>query len=508
MMDLRAAAAAEGEAVIIDSKIGKGVGVTVDTIVRWGTLRVGDIVVAGSEYGKVKALQTNEAAAAAILNSGGSGGGKGKGKGGGSKGGGDGGGGGEGAGALVDVPAAPPGTPVRVLGLKGVPTAGEYVLVVPDEERAKAVVEGRARRAKAQSLAAVSTADAFKRAVEREEYDSRRKRRAAFQAALDRERKRRNLRKAGAPIPPDLQLQPWEVAILAEGRDGRVVGLDASGRRLRQQGGQQSEVRMDHAAAAALASTVEAGGEGGDAPAVAVAAAAAAAAAAAGGSGSGSTGPKQVAFIIKADSSASLVALQDALSRVPSATREVLPRVVHSSVGELSEQDVQLAADMTAHILCFNAKVAAPVAKSAERRKLTITSGRVIYHLLDAVCDLLADHMAPVEEDTNVATAEVKALFALNSKAATPARVAGCVITEGTFAKSGMSRFLVVRDGATVGEAPALASLMHLKDKVESVKKGSECGIMLEGFADFVVGDKIVAVKHSTRKPKLVVRFD
>ena len=49
---------------------------------------------------------------------------------------------------------------------------------------------------------------------------------------------------------------------------------------------------------------------------------------------------------------------------------------------------------------------------------------------------------------------------------------------------------------------------MHFKDKVETVKKGSECGLSLVGFTDLVVGDKILALRLKTVPRKLVVKFD
>jgi hypothetical protein len=57
-------------------------------------------------------------------------------------------------------------------------------------------------------------------------------------------------------------------------------------------------------------------------------------------------------------------------------------------------------------------------------------------------------------------------------------------------------------------QAPSVLSLFHLKEKVESIKKGSDCGIVLEGFSDFQVGDRIAAIIARKSKPKLEVRYD
>lgn len=510
LLDLRAPCGPGtlGEASIVDARTVKGSGVVVDVIVRWGSLRVGDIVVAGEEFGKVKALQTDAVGAASVnrrLLEGSNSSSKAKGSGSSnsnskkakgkdaSTSGGD----GEAEGGslgLASVAEALPGTPVRVLGLKGVPPAGEDLLAVEDEERAKAVIEGRARRRQAVEAQKTAAADAVRRAAERKAYTERRQAKLAFEAAQQRERKRNSLLRAGMPLPPELRVQPWETAILSAAAAGRIQGV-GSAKRASVQGAQQTDVTMTFAQAEAGAAAAADAGQGADGAAAAAA----------------STGPKHVAFIVKTDTAGALTAVQDALARVPSATHEVLPRVVHTGVGEVTERDVEIAGDFGAHILAFNAKVPPAVQKAAERRKVRLVSGRVIYHLLDEVCELLADYMAHTTAEEVAAVAEVKQVFAVNAKRAggvggTP--VAGCVILEGTFLRSGMTVYRLMRGDDIVGTAVAVESLLHFKDKVESVKKGSECGMVLAGLADYAPGDRILAVRNKTVKPKLVVRYD
>jgi translation initiation factor IF-2 len=497
MLDLRAKTDAMGEAAIMDARVVKGMGQVVDVIVRWGTLKVGDFVVAGSEFGRIKSLLTDATGAASVnkrlLGGAGSdaadkknGDKKKKEKEKGNNGAKD---DEEGAGngfVLTQVKEALPGTPVRVLGLKGCPAAGDDLLVVQDEETAKAVIEGRSRRAAAHELLKVAAADAVKRAAERDEYKMRRQRKAAHDLAVQRERKRYKIRKAGGEIPPDLILQPWESAILQEGREGRVAGIGTTGGKLRQQGGQQSNVGMSYRTADALAQQAQDG-----TPA----------------SAAGNGQPPQVAFILKADSSGSLVALQDAITKISEQTQAVFPRVIASAVGEVTEKDVERGKDMGAHILAFNAKISPAVQKLADKAEIKLRGSRVIYHLLDEVCDLLGEYLPIEHEEETVAVAEIKQVFTLNaSKKTDPDKVAGCVIQEGTFVKN-LAKYRVTRDGVAVGEAVSLSSLQHLKDKVESVKKGQDCGMSLTGFNDFMVGDKIVAIRIKQKKQRLQVQF-
>ena len=493
LLDLRAPVGADtqGEATVVDSRALKGSGTCVDVIVRWGTLRVGDVVVAGEECGRIKALQTDAVGAASVNRrllegpGGGGGGSAGKAKSGAAP-------SADASSALTSVTEAPPGTPVRVLGLRGMPPPGCDLLVVESEERAKAVVDGRVRKRQASEAAAVAAADAITRAAEQKAYNEKRQLRLAFEAANTRERKRTALKRAGMPVPPNLVAEPWEIAVLAQGASGKIAGV-GSAKRTSMQGAQQSEVSMTFAQAQAGADAAEAAdGSAESSPAA-------------------PAGPKQVAFIVKTDTGGALAAVGDALARVPAFTTEVTPRVVHTGVGEVTERDVELAGDMGAHIVAFNAKVPPNVAKAAERRKVRLISGRVIYHVLDEVCELLSEHMAPTMTEEVAAVAEVKQVFTVNAKRSDGdggTAVAGCVIVEGTFFKAGMTCFRVMRGDALVGEARELASLMHLKDRVESVKKGTECGMALEGVSDYAQGDRILAIKRKSLKAKLAVRYD
>jgi len=143
-----------------------------------------------------------------------------------------------------------------------------------------------------------------------------------------------------------------------------------------------------------------------------------------------------------------------------------------------------------------------------------VRASRVIYALLDDVLDLLADHLPVQLVDAVVAAAEVKAVFAVKGAAGGgrgEGAVAGCAVTEGTFARDA-AKFRVVRDGVVVHEARDCTSLQHFKDKVTSVAKGRECGIALGAnaagaFADFRPNDRIQALSVTKKKQKILVNW-
>jgi len=510
LMELRARIKCLPEATVLDSRVLPGQGQVVDVIVTCGVLRVGDFVVAGNEMGRVKALFT-DAVGASSLNKriseaervAATGGVKGEGsspgtkvppskkcvpsplplkkiqlgEGGKSKE--NSGGGGNStlseAFKLTPVNEALPGTPVRILGLRGVVPAGSDLLGVEDESRGSAVLEGRARRVAAQEAMSIAATDAVVRKVERAEYQAKRDRKVAFTLASTRERQRNVFKRLAQPIPPRLQAQPWEIAIFQDARAGNVIGIASSGKSTRLQGGQQRDVAMSYAEASA---------------------------------GEGSTRAPIVSLLLRADSMGSLAALRDAVERIRSQTDAVTPRVITATVGDVTEKDISYAGEMKAHVVSYGARVPSEVQKQADKRKVSLLSGKVIYSLLDDLCSMLAGYLPAEMEEEVSAVAEAKAIFTLNVSPSSKVQVAvGCLVTEGTLLKSCLN-FRLVRDGEVIHEMKELASLQLLQKKVESVKKGDECGLSFAGITDVKVGDKIQAITLKRKKLKLNINWD
>jgi translation initiation factor IF-2 len=117
LLDLKANPDRTAEGAVIEAKLDRGRGPVATVLVQRGTLKVGDIVVAGSEWGKVRLLQNDRG---------------------------------------ETVPSAGPATPVEVLGLSGVPDAGDEMVVVDSESRAREVTEYRDRKRREARQAASS----------------------------------------------------------------------------------------------------------------------------------------------------------------------------------------------------------------------------------------------------------------------------------------------------------------------------------------------------------------
>lgn len=126
---------------------------------------------------------------------------------------------------------------------------------------------------------------------------------------------------------------------------------------------------------------------------------------------------------------------------------------------------------------------------------------RVIYHLLEDVGNLIVDK-APGTPETHVAgEAEVLSIFELKGRKKGNAKIAGCRVLDGYVSKTSTLRLL--RSGELLFEGPC-TSLKRETQDVETVRKGSECGVIISDWNDLRVGDVIQCLEQVVRKPKFI----
>ncbi len=185
--------------------------------------------------------------------------------------------------------------------------------------------------------------------------------------------------------------------------------------------------------------------------------------------------------VIKADTQGSVEAIVDALKKIES--DKVSLEILHSAVGTISETDVVLAHASKAVILGFHTRVDSNAAEHAKRVGVQIKLYAIIYELIDQVKEAMAGLLEPEIREVVVGAAEVRQIFQLSKGG----KVAGCVVTSGRIAR-GKAR--VVRRRHTIYEG-LIQTLRRFQDEVNEVRAGLECGVRLDGFDDFEVGDQI-----------------
>jgi translation initiation factor IF-2 len=193
-----------------------------------------------------------------------------------------------------------------------------------------------------------------------------------------------------------------------------------------------------------------------------------------------SGGVQDLNLVIKGDVQGSVEAIEGELAKIQHP--EVRVNVIHTGVGGITENDVNLAAASHAMVVGFNVRPSAEARSLAERQGIEIRQYRVIYQLTEEIEQALVGMLSPVETEAIIGEVEVRALFRV-SRLGT---IAGCMVTSGLVRRGANVR--IFREGARIHET-TVAQLKRFKDDAREVTEGFECGILLEGFNDLREGD-------------------
>jgi translation initiation factor IF-2 len=191
---------------------------------------------------------------------------------------------------------------------------------------------------------------------------------------------------------------------------------------------------------------------------------------------------KELRIILKTDVSGSLGAITHALQQL--STDEVRINVLHEAAGDVTDNDIMLAAASNAIVVAFNTKVTDTARRAAETEKVDVRQYDIIYKLTDDIQAALRGLLEPVEVETVEGRAEVRKIFKVGKVAV----IAGCYVTDGRIVRSGNAR---VWRGGKIIATDRIEGLRRLKDDVREVATNFECGISLAGTNDLVEGDII-----------------
>ncbi|MEP6662541.1 MAG: translation initiation factor IF-2 [Verrucomicrobiota bacterium] len=190
---------------------------------------------------------------------------------------------------------------------------------------------------------------------------------------------------------------------------------------------------------------------------------------------------KVLKVVVKADTQGSVEAIVEALKKIES--DKVSLEVIHSAVGTITESDVSLASASDAIILGFHTRIDNGVSDAAKREGVQVKLYAIIYELIDQVKEAMAGLLDPISKEVVVGSAEVRQIFELSKGG----NVAGCMITSGRIVRG---KVRVMRKKGLIYEG-VTQSLRRFQDEVNEVRAGMECGIRLDGFNEFQVGDAI-----------------
>ncbi|KAI8880485.1 translation initiation factor IF-2 [Backusella circina FSU 941] len=390
ILELKAEKSNGAEGVVIESQIEKGRGNVASILVQRGTLKTGSVVVAGQTWCKVRSMTDYQG---------------------------------------KPVKEATPGTPVKVIGWKDVPSAGDEMLQAKDEGVAKTVVDNRVARhqrdLQLQDLAVIND----KRRAQRELLEQERMAEKAYKKEM-------------------YMYQRGLSDTVPESLGKRLSAIQTN---LKEEEGEDSQKDM-----------------------------------------------LELRAVIKGDVSGTVEAVVDCLAGLQN--KQIKVKVVQSSVGNISEGDIQLAAACEGQVIGFNVKADKKIQAEASRLNVPVKSYSVIYKLLEEVKDDLSNMLPPIISTQVVGEAAILQIFDINTKGRETRPVAGCRITNGAIQRN--SKVRVVRNKETVWEGE-LSALRQVKKDISEAKKGLECGMSFEGFNDFQPGDVIQSIQTIETKQKL-----
>ena len=386
----------DGAGTVLEARLDKGQGAVVSGLLRRGVLAVGDDVVAGAAFGRVRRLRGADGR---------------------------------------ELNYVGPSDPFELTGLRAMPAAGDPIQRVVSEERARRVAAAREARA----AAAAAAADGV----------------------------------FGAPRVFDL-----EHTHAPSGERGKAAARKAAAKsKLRASGVGARE----GAASGLLEDEMRSGAFGEDGSGVVTALRA-----------------NTLCCVVKADVQGTAEAVRDALLSL--STERVGVKVVYQGTGAVTESDVSLAGAVGGVVLAFNVKHGAETEKLAKAENVLVVRRTVIYHLLDAVGEMLGGLAPETLEEEVCGEAEVRQVFDLSTRRGNKANtVAGCVVHRGSL--DGDEKFRVLRGGAAAHDGLLdAASIRRHRLEVRVVGKGTDCGLNLAGFEDIRAGDIVQCVRFVKKK--------
>ena len=337
MLELKGNPKRPAEAFVLESQLEQGYGPTASIVVKNGTLHVGDPIICGEYYGKVKGLIDHRG---------------------------------------QRIKSAGPSTPVKIVGLSGVPDAGTKLVVCKSEKEAKEIGEARSASKRVETLSG----------------------------------------KGGGMTLDDLFSQ--------------------------MENGKRNTLKV----------------------------------------------------VVKTDVCGSSEAIVESLKKLPS--EKISVEVLHAGVGAITESDVQLAASSNAIVIGFHVRVNPGVNDLAKKENVEIRLYSIIYELLEDIKDAMAGRLEPDKREKELGVAHILKIFELSRGP----KICGCMVDKGVVKVGSKSR--VFRKGELIFNGE-VRSLRRFQDDVKEVRQGMECGIKLDNFLDFDVGDVIQFYEIELKKATL-----
>jgi translation initiation factor IF-2 len=191
---------------------------------------------------------------------------------------------------------------------------------------------------------------------------------------------------------------------------------------------------------------------------------------------------KELNIVLKTDVEGSIEPIKTSVERL--GTEKTKARIIHAASGSITESDVLLASASKGIIIGFNTPTSPGATQLADVEAVGIHHYDVIYRLIEDVDKTLKGMLEPTYAEVLSGRAEIRSVFPRGKLG----KIAGVYVTEGKIGRDAQVKIL--RQNKVICDS-RVSSLKRFKEDVAEVSAGIECGLGVEGIADFQIGDII-----------------
>lgn len=205
---------------------------------------------------------------------------------------------------------------------------------------------------------------------------------------------------------------------------------------------------------------------------------------------------QDVNVVVRADVQGSLTSVTDSLKLLEN--EELVMRIISSGVGDITENDIRLAASAGATVYGFNVQLPPSVKRLAAREKVSVKIFKIIYELLDDVREMMEGMLSPEVVETEVGKLRVLGVFRTTKDSV----ICGGEVIAGKVAPGVLVRIL--RDKEKIAEAE-VAHVQRQQVEAKEVFEGEQCGLELrtEGKVMVQEGDRLEFFSRELKKRTL-----
>ncbi len=197
---------------------------------------------------------------------------------------------------------------------------------------------------------------------------------------------------------------------------------------------------------------------------------------------------KELRIILKTDVSGSLGAITHALEQLDQG--EVRLNVIHEAAGDITDNDIMLAAASNAIVVGFSTKITETARRAAEVEGVDVRQYDIIYKLTDDIDAALKGLLEPEVVEVVEGRAEVRQVIRVGKNT----QIAGSFVTDGRIVRGGAR----IWRGGKIIATDRIESIRRFRDDVREVQANYECGIGLANFHDLEEGDVIECFTSQT----------